>query len=50
VYRGRTIRREHIIKILEWYDENLKKTVAELVPAGVTSKEISGLLAKLKKA
>lgn len=50
VYRGRTIKREHIIKILEWYAANLGKTVAELVPAGVTSEEISGLLGKLKKA
>ena len=48
-YRGRTIKREHIIKILEWYAANLGKTVAELVPAGVTSEEISGLLAKLKQ-
>jgi hypothetical protein len=47
-HKGRKVRKGDIIKILEWYAENMGKTVAELIPAGVTSKEISGLLEKLK--
>jgi hypothetical protein len=47
-HKGRKVRKEDIIKILEWYADNMGKTVAELVPAGVTSEDISGLLAKLK--